>query len=145
MMACSDALVAAQNAVTAAESLGIGSCYIGDILENRERHVELLGLDDYTLPVAMLVFGHPTEQQKARKKPERFAREDVVQKDRYSRPGEAQLRAMFARRQGGAGFDFDDYMRKYCQRKYASDFALEMNRSVEKYLAAFGRQENPGS
>ena len=30
--ACCDALIAAQNAVIAAESLGIGSCYIGDIL-----------------------------------------------------------------------------------------------------------------
>ena len=34
MLACTDAMIAAQNAVTAAESLGIGSCYIGDIMEN---------------------------------------------------------------------------------------------------------------
>ena len=36
MLACTDAMIAAQNAVTAAESLGIGSCYIGDIMENCE-------------------------------------------------------------------------------------------------------------
>ncbi len=34
MLACCDALIAAQTAVIAAESLGLGSCYIGDILEN---------------------------------------------------------------------------------------------------------------
>ena len=34
LLAVSDANIAAQNAVTAAESLGIGSCYIGDIMEN---------------------------------------------------------------------------------------------------------------
>ena len=38
LLAVSDALIAAQNAVTAAEALGVGSCYIGDILENFEIH-----------------------------------------------------------------------------------------------------------
>ena len=33
-LAMSDAIIAAQNAVVAAESMGIGSCYIGDIMEN---------------------------------------------------------------------------------------------------------------
>ena len=36
-IAFSDANIAAQNAVTAAQSLGIGSCYIGDIMENIEK------------------------------------------------------------------------------------------------------------
>ena len=34
MLAVADTCIAAQNAVVAAESLGIGSCYIGDVLEN---------------------------------------------------------------------------------------------------------------
>lgn len=33
MLAITDTAIAAQNAVVAAESLGIGSCYIGDIME----------------------------------------------------------------------------------------------------------------
>ena len=40
MLACCDALIAAQNAVIAAESLGIGSCYIGDILEQAQTHAD---------------------------------------------------------------------------------------------------------
>jgi len=40
--------------VIAAESLGIGSCYIGDILERGETHAELLHLPRYTFPVTML-------------------------------------------------------------------------------------------
>ena len=36
MLAVTDAAIAAQNAVVAAESFGIGSCYIGDIMENCE-------------------------------------------------------------------------------------------------------------
>ena len=33
MLAVTDCAIAAQNAVTAADSLGFGSCYIGDIME----------------------------------------------------------------------------------------------------------------
>ena len=36
LLAMADTCIAAQNAVVAAESLGIGSCYIGDIMENCE-------------------------------------------------------------------------------------------------------------
>ena len=56
MLATDDALIAAQNAVTAAESLGIGSCYIGDILEQYETHRELFCLPKYAVPAAMIVF-----------------------------------------------------------------------------------------
>ena len=59
-LALSDANIAAQNAVTAAWSLGLGSCYIGDILENAETHRALLRLPEYVVPAAMLVFGYPT-------------------------------------------------------------------------------------
>ena len=42
MLAVTDCAIAAQNAVTAADSLGLGSCYIGDIMEQCEFHRELL-------------------------------------------------------------------------------------------------------
>lgn len=44
MLSIEDTMIAAQNAVLMAESLGIGSCYIGDILENYEFHKELFAL-----------------------------------------------------------------------------------------------------
>ena len=58
MLAVTDTAIAAQNAVVAAESLGIGSCYIGDIMENAEIHKEILNLPEYTFPAVMLVFGY---------------------------------------------------------------------------------------
>ena len=69
LLAIEDAMIAAQNAVVAAESLGIGSCYIGDILEKKEFHQQLLNLPRYVVPIGMLVFGYPTQQQKERVKP----------------------------------------------------------------------------
>ena len=66
MLAITDTAIAAQNAVVAAESLGIGSCYIGDIMENCEEQRRLLQLPEYVFPAVMLVFGWPTEQQRMR-------------------------------------------------------------------------------
>jgi FMN reductase (NADPH) len=71
-LACCDALIAAQNAVIAAESFGIGSCYIGDVIEQHEAHKELLDLPQYVFPICMLVFGYPTQQQLDREKTTRF-------------------------------------------------------------------------
>ena len=49
MLAVTDTVIAAQNAVVAAESFGLGSCYIGDIMENCEEQRRLLCLPDYVL------------------------------------------------------------------------------------------------
>lgn len=69
MLAANDAAIAAQNAVTAAWSLGVGSCYIGDVMERCEEHREMLNLPPHVFPAAMLVLGYPTEQQARRPKP----------------------------------------------------------------------------
>jgi nitroreductase len=139
LLACADALIAAQNAVTAAESLGIGSCYIGDILENYETHVKLLNLDKYVLPAAMAVFGYPTEHQKNRPKPKRFNKKYIIQKNTYTCMSEENLRSMFKEVNPESDFDFNKYIGAFCKRKYMSDFSHEMNRSAGEYLKLFGR------
>ena len=131
LIAVNDALIAAQNAVVAAQSYGIGSCYIGDIMENIEIHRDLLGLPDYVFPAAMLVFGYPTEQQIRRKKPVRVPMEYIVRENSYGTMDDEEIRGMFREKSGG---DFDDYMRKFCKRKYNSDFAREMSRSIRAFL-----------
>ena len=67
MLAMADTCIAAQNAVVAAESMGIGSCYIGDVIENVEAMRDALHLPDFVVPACMLVFGRPTEQQQRRR------------------------------------------------------------------------------
>jgi nitroreductase len=78
MISVCDAVIAAQNAVTAAQSFGIGSCYIGDIMENIEEQREILSLPPCVFPVAMVVFGYPTQQQLQRKKPKRVDMKYIV-------------------------------------------------------------------
>ena len=50
MLAVADTCIAAQNAVVAAESMGIGSCYIGDVIENVEAMRDALHLPDFVVP-----------------------------------------------------------------------------------------------
>ena len=135
ILAMSDTNIAAQNAVTAAQSLGIGSCYIGDILENCEKHREMLGLPPYVVPTAMLVFGYPTKQQQERKKPERVEMSHIVHENGYRVMDEEELREMFASKTGAR--EYEDWMKAFCERKYNSDFSKEMTRSVEVYLKDF--------
>ena len=46
LLGSQDAIAAAQNSVIAAESLGVGSCYIGDIIEGEEIHKEIFNLEN---------------------------------------------------------------------------------------------------
>lgn len=136
LLAVADSCIAAQNAVTAAESLGIGSCYIGDVLENCEAMREALHLPPHVVPAAMLIFGRPTRQQKDRKKPARFAPEAIVCENVYRDRTEDELRADFAARAGGE-YDFDAKIPPFCAFKYNSDFSKEMSRSAAVYLKEF--------
>lgn len=135
MLAVLDATIAAQNAVVAAESLGIGSCYIGDVLEQYETHRSLLKLPDYVVPVAMLVFGYPAESQKDRPKPARCRLSDIVCENEYKRKNGDELRVMFGNKPKNR--TLDEWAQAFCNRKYNSDFSVEMTRSVKEYLKNF--------
>ena len=135
LLAVDDAVIAAQNAVTAAESLGIGSCYIGDIMEQCRIHRTLLALPDYVFPAVMLVLGRPTQQQKARPKPGRCGLKHIVHENGYRRMDTGELRQMLAWK--AEERPYADWLRAFCDRKYDSGFSREMTRSVEEYLSSF--------
>ena len=140
MLAVTDCAIAAQNAVTAADSLGFGSCYIGDIMEQCETHRELLNLPEYVFPAVMLVIGAPTRQQLERPKPRRCDMRHIVHENAYRRMDGEELREMLAPQAGQR--PYEDWLSAFCKRKYQSDFSREMSRSVEEYLKPF--QQGPG-
>ena len=133
-LANADALIAAQNAVVAAQSFGIGSCYIGDITEKYEYHRELLNLPQYVVPAAMLCFGYPTRQQLEREKPIRFQVEDLVHENGYSAEKAAAMPRMLSARNGKTGEEFDRWMTKFRQFKWDSEFSREMSRSCSQMV-----------
>lgn len=60
--AFTDACIMAQNVVTAAESLGLGTVYLGSILNDSERICEILNLPELTFPVIGLGIGYPNQK-----------------------------------------------------------------------------------
>ena len=134
LLAMEDAVIAAHAAVTAADALGYGSCYIGDILENCDAQREILGLPEYVKPVCMAVFGRPTAQQMERPKPVRFEISDVVHENTYRDVGAQGMRAMLERRQGMTGEALDKWLLAFTKRKWNSAFSLEMTRSAKQML-----------
>ncbi len=132
-LACCDALIAAQTAVIAAESFGLGSCYIGDILEQYETHRELLRLPQYVFPVTMLLFGYPTAKQLERAYTTRFKEQYILSYDRYRQlePGEIEdlLAVRRSHVQGARNPGLSTY-----QHKFSADFSTEMRRSVREML-----------
>ena len=135
MLAVSDTMIAAQNAVTAAESLGIGSCYIGDVMENCAEQRELLQLPEFVFPVGMLIFGYPTQQQKDRPKPERVEQKFIVHENGYRPLSDEELEEMWTKRCGVKSYS--EWMQAFCKRKYNSEFSREMSRSVAEYLSQY--------
>lgn len=64
-----DAALAAQNAVVAAESLGLGAVFVGSVRNNPEELSDLLGLPDGAFPVVGVALGHPDPDDSAGIKP----------------------------------------------------------------------------
>jgi nitroreductase len=142
LIACCDALIAAQQAVIAAESFGLGSCYIGDIMERYEVHREILSLPQWTFPVTMVCFGYPTEQAAARPTTSRFAEKYIVFENRYHRLDRAEFDAMFAERERLRpenllpGAPANAGQATYF-RKFGADFSVELTRSVRAAIQAW--------
>ena len=133
-LAEADALIAAQNAVVAAHSLGLGSCYIGDITENYEYHKELLKLPQYVVPAAMLCIGYPTQQQLNRPKPPRHTVTDLVHENGYDAAKSADMTRMLSVQQDKTGEELSEYIRRFCKRKWNSAFSEEMSRSCTEMV-----------
>lgn len=145
LLAVEDTMIAAQNAVVAAHSLGLGSCYIGDILENCEEQARILGCPRWVVPVSVLVIGHPAPAQLRRRKPGRFPLEGIVFENEYRDLPEDELRALLATKEGqtaDADRGFEERLGAFCARKWNSGFSREMTRSARRILEAFGPGED---
>ena len=105
LVACLDVALAAQNAVVAAESLGLGTVYIGAMRNDPERVAKLLDLPKQSFVVFGLCVGYAAEKAEGEVKP-RLPQSIVVHHDRYdTRNTEAERKtydgemATFAARQ----------------------------------------------
>lgn len=83
MVALIDTALAAQNAALAAESLGLGICYIGALRNNLEKVTEILSTPKRVIPLFGLVVGYPAKinEQKPRLPFEHIYHENTYEQD----------------------------------------------------------------
>lgn len=82
LVACIDVALAAQNAVVAAESIGLSTVYIGAMRNDPERVAKLLGLPQQSFVVFGLCVGYAAEKAEGEVKP-RLPQSIVVHHERY--------------------------------------------------------------
>ena len=81
LTAMTDALLFAQNISIAAESKGIGICYLGTTIYNAKGIIDVLNLPKGVVPVTTLTLGWPDEDPK---QVDRLPLDSIIHKEKYS-------------------------------------------------------------
>lgn len=93
-----DTIIAAQNICTAADAMGLGSVYVGTVLECFREVRQLLALPDLVFPVVLVSLGYPKERPKPKRK---LGAKAIVHKEKYRDPDDRELLTMFAEKYPG--------------------------------------------
>ncbi|WP_156290504.1 oxygen-insensitive NADPH nitroreductase [Oceanobacillus salinisoli] len=99
-----DAALAAQNLSIAAESMGLGICYLGSMRNDIHRVNDLLHLPEHVVPLFGLAVGYPDQEPEI--KP-RFPLDVVYHENKYTE--DVEQRKFLA--------DFDEELKEYYQNR----------------------------
>ena len=115
----------AQNMVVAAESVGLGICYIGALRNDPARVTEILDLPQQVYPVFGLCLGYPDQDPEV--KP-RLPLSVVLKENSYSTDGEVEAIAAY-----------DEEMRAYYAARTANQKAQGWSEQMAGLLGREGR------
>lgn len=119
-----DTLIAAQNVCTAADALGLGSCYIGTIMEHFRTCVEMFELPQLVIPVVLVVLGYPAVHPVMRKK---FAPEIMAHNGKYHDYDPQDLYAHYTERENDHHLELTEHNTKVfhavCQAVKGKEYA----------------------
>ncbi|WP_275285918.1 oxygen-insensitive NADPH nitroreductase [Halomonas elongata] len=104
LVASVDTALMAQNVALAAESEGLGICYIGGIRNNPEAISDLLRLPKHVYPVFGMCLGYPADQPdiKPRLPVETILKQDVYENDEeHVSAFDASMQRYYSERKGG--------------------------------------------
>ena len=88
-----DALLVAQNVCIAAESRGLGICYLGTTTYNAREIIDVLCLPKLTFPVTAIAIGYPDEQPYLT---DRIPLKGVVHDETYNEYSDDMLHALYS-------------------------------------------------
>jgi len=88
-----DATLASQNVALAAESFGLGICYLGTAIYNAGRIIEILKLPKGVIPITALVMGYPDDQPPLTG---RLPLEAVVHNEKYREYSDEEIDRFYA-------------------------------------------------
>ncbi len=88
-----DTIICAQNIVTAADSLGLGSVYVGTVLECFAELREMFNMPQAVFPVVLLSLGYPKHKPVPRRK---LGIDTIVHHEKYHDPDDASLLQAFS-------------------------------------------------
>lgn len=94
-----DAVIAAQTITLAAESVGLGICYMGTTWWAADELIEFFDLPPGVFPVTSLVVGYPANMPELR---DRLPLELIVHEERYRRLSDKEILAQHAEREKNA-------------------------------------------
>lgn len=142
-----DAVLASQNVALAAESEGLGICYLGSTLASCDQVGEILELPAGVVPVAGFTLGWPAEEPPLR---DRLPLDGLVHRETYHDPDDARLSEIYRDRET-AGWErymarpelrarveaagAENLAQLYASVKYPRADAHAFARSVRAYLA----------
>ncbi len=132
-----DAVLAAENMVIAAQSMGISSCFIADIITNYKEVKETLKLPKYVMPITLLIMGRPKNLSG-----ERTARiaAPVVFTDCYKEIPDGELDHMVAPLipkdiEGKPVMSEDEFIKRYYIRRLGSWLSFDRAINVKEMFA----------
>lgn len=119
-----DTIIAAQNICTAADALGLGSVYIGTVLEFLRDLKEMFDLPQGVVPVVLLCLGYPKHRPKPRKK---LPVDIIVHNEKYQELTDKQISHVFKEKYSGWKWEINEErlarIEQVCRDVHGEEFA----------------------
>ncbi|WP_198931735.1 NADPH-dependent oxidoreductase [Labilibacter marinus] len=91
-----DAILAAQNVCVAAESKGLGICYLGTVIYTADKIIDVLNLPNGVVPVATVTLGYPDESPALT---DRLPLEAVVHYESYKDYSDEDISSLYSEKE----------------------------------------------
>jgi FMN reductase [NAD(P)H] len=124
LIAYADLMCSAQNVVILAESQGLGSVYIGTILDVIDQAREYFSIPKLVLPMMVLSIGYPRTVPKNIPK---LKRDVIAHRETYRTMGDDEIERAFEQKYGS----FDDNLKKHFDKIYVEALEAEKQEKPE--------------